>query len=636
MKKSTFLSILLGMAILFVSTHSADAKIKLHTIGDSTMAEYDESSTDKRGWCQMLQQFLDADYVSVNNRGKSGASSKSFYRESGYWNTVIAGVNEGDYVVIQFAHNDEKNGGLDGDDVIAYAEANGQSTSGIDYRGTTAQGTFKQFIRKYIEETQAKGGHPVVVTPICRKYFSGNTIRRNGMHDLGDSFSILGSSSKGSVPESDDTYDYAQALRDVAAEYDNVPLIDLTLLTRDMYLSYGESYCTANLFCEGDNTHPAAMGATLIARLFAQAMKQQGVLADYVNVSSDITISPTSGNMGRGYSGQQIVKEFNLSAFGLAASAGTFTFETTDGFEVSTDKVNYAQKASCNYTGGNLITTVYVRATLTTAGIMTGTMTATDGTTSKTLDLSVECVNLEGGEEASVMWPFSADGEPVVTGAIMALPQTWSEMFMQRYSAINSKAVWPEASGYDASRKTQRNCIEGEAWPAGEIDEVSTRYIQLGVKAPADTRIDVDKISFYVAGAGGSGMRCKIYYSTDSTFASSTLIQEFASMAGNNAYYVECVPVVGIEDGASLYLRVYPWYNGAATGKTICLADVMIHGIASSAGGNGIEEVGAQQIVATQYFRLDGTRISSPVSGINLVRQQYADGSVKVHKFLYR
>ena len=136
-----------GLVALLLSALTATAAVKVHTIGDSTMANYDENSTDKRGWCQMLQQFFNADEVVVNNRGKSGASSKSFYLESAYWKTVIAGVNEGDYVLIQFAHNDEKNGGLDGDDVIAHAKENGQSTDGIDYRGTTASGTFKKYIR---------------------------------------------------------------------------------------------------------------------------------------------------------------------------------------------------------------------------------------------------------------------------------------------------------------------------------------------------------------------------------------------------------------------------------------------------------------------------------------------------------
>ena len=483
------------LTALMASAITATAAIKVHTIGDSTMANYDESSTDKRGWCQMLQQFFNADEVVINNRGKSGASSKSFYLEAAYWKTVIAGVNEGDYVLIQFAHNDEKNGGLDGDDVIAHAKENGQSTADIDYRGTTASGTFKKYIRAYIEETKAKGGKPVIVTPICRKYFSGNTIRRNGMHDLGDSFSILGSSSKGSVPESDDTYDYAQALRDVAAEYEDVPVIDLTLMTRDLYLSYGESYCTANLFCTDDSTHPAKMGATLIARLFAQAMKEQDILAEHIIVGADITFSPTTGDFGKGYAGQTVTKEFNVSAFGLSNQTGNFTFTVSEGFEVSTDKNTYTQSVSAAYTGGNLITSIYVRTTLETPGTINGTLTATDGNVSRELPLTIQCIDLNGGEEVSLLWSFTADSNPVVIGACTAIDQSWSGMEVQKYSAINANAVWPAESGRDASHLTQRNVIVGGTWPAGEIDEVSTRYIQFGMKAPAETTIDIDKIS---------------------------------------------------------------------------------------------------------------------------------------------
>ena len=404
------------------------------------------------------------------------------------------------------------------------------------------------------------------------------------MHDLGDSFSILGSTNKGSVPESDNTHDYAQALRDVAAEYEDIPVIDLTLMTRDMYLSYGESYCTENLFCSGDNTHPAKMGATLIARLAAQEMKAQGILADHIIVGTDITFSPTTGDFGKGYTGQTLTKEFNVSAFGLASQKGTFTFTVSKGFEVSTDKVNYAQNVTADYTAGNLITTVYIRTTFASPGTTTGTLTATDGTVNRELSLTAECVNLNGGEEVSLLWPLTADANPVATGPCTAVEETWTGMELQKYSSINNKAVWPTESGRDTSHQTQRNVIEGGEWPAGEIDEVSTRYIQFGMTAPTETTIDIDKISLYVAGAGGSGMRCKIYYATDADFSDATLIQEFSSMAGNTVYPVEAIPVVSIKDGQSLYLRIYPWYSSAATGKTICLSDVYIHGMAKKAG----------------------------------------------------
>ena len=74
MKNSTYLL----LSLLFCCMSAFPKEITIHTIGDSTMADYNESTTDQRGWGQMFQQFFD-ETITVNNRGKSGASSKSFY-----------------------------------------------------------------------------------------------------------------------------------------------------------------------------------------------------------------------------------------------------------------------------------------------------------------------------------------------------------------------------------------------------------------------------------------------------------------------------------------------------------------------------------------------------------------------------
>jgi hypothetical protein len=319
----------------------------------------------------------------------------------------------------------------------------------------------------------------------------------------------------------------------------------------------------------------------LIARTFAQAVKNGenmvtkaanynadnkaksdailAELAEHVIVSNEITFNPQSGDLGKGYNGQTLTKEFNISAFGLANESGTFTFTTTGDFLVSADKENFGQTAEVSYTGSNLITSVYIRVQLNGTGTVNGTLTASDGTNEKTLELSASIIALGGEtEECSVLWAMNGGNSSVTEGAIEAIDQTWSSMYARDYNNINSKAVWPEESGYDATRKVQRNCTLEDSWPEGEIDEVSTRYIQLGVKAPAQTLINLDKISMYVAGAGGSGMRCKVYYDTDSLFSSPTQIADFSGgMAGNTAYLVESSIVESIEDGGCLYIRVY-------------------------------------------------------------------------------
>ena len=81
--------------------------VKVHTIGDSTMADYDPNTTDKRGWGMYLGSFFDPAFVTVNNKGKSGADSRAFYTGAAYWPALKNQMSAGDYLIIQFAHNDE-------------------------------------------------------------------------------------------------------------------------------------------------------------------------------------------------------------------------------------------------------------------------------------------------------------------------------------------------------------------------------------------------------------------------------------------------------------------------------------------------------------------------------------------------
>lgn len=612
MKKTFILSLLL---CLFTAGQMVAQK-KVHTIGDSTMEQRDLSTSDKGGWPQMLPQFL-TDDVTINNRGKSGASSKSFYQESAYWQTVVKQLNEGDFLVVQFAHNDEKNGGKDGGDLGNPAEGE------TDYRGTTANGTFKEYLRKYVDEAQAKGVKVIFATAICRKYFTngGKEISRKGQHDLGDDFG---------VPATDDTYDYSVQMKNVAAEY-GLPVVDLTTLTAKMYIDYGEQYCTDFIFCPSDGTHPAPIGATLIARLFAQDVLNQAEkddcheylkeLAQYVRMSSDISFTPNDGFLGKSYPGQTLSKAFSLSALGITPATGTLTVEATNGFEVSVDGKNFAASQTLNYDGGNVITTITVRTTLNNAGMTEGTLTVSNGTITKTLALSAECINLEGAVECSVVWPLtkSTQANATVTGPINAIDETWSNMYAKDYNSINKAAVWPEESGRDASYSTQRNCIEGDSWPAGEIDEVSDRYIQFGATAPANTKISIDRLSLYAAGAGGSGMRCKVYYSLNDDFSEPVCIQEMKSMAGNTAYLIENIPAVDVQPGKSIYLRIYPWYSGAATGKTIALSDVTIHGLATDAeSSNAIQTVRTTASTPRVSYNLAGQRVSNDYKGLSI------------------
>lgn len=235
------------LCTLSLCTLSA-APRRVHTIGDSTMSDYKPAATPKRGWGMYLQAFFNTDSVSVNNRGKSGASTRTFYETDNLWPSVKKQMKAGDYLIIQFAHNDEK---CKGEDVYvqnAKLRAEGKDTL-TDMRGTEPNTTYKEFLRTYIREARSMGVTPILMSPICRAYFQKDgTINDEGRHKLVES------------------KDYVKAMREVAQEM-WVPFLDMTARSREFYEQQGKEYCMANYFNCGDKTHTSAAGGMAIASL---------------------------------------------------------------------------------------------------------------------------------------------------------------------------------------------------------------------------------------------------------------------------------------------------------------------------------------------------------------------------------
>ena len=596
---------------------------KVHTIGDSTMATYDPNTTVTRGWGQMFQQFFKGD-VTVNNRAKNGASSKSFYKESAYWQSVKKQIEPGDYVLIQFAHNDEKSNGCDGDELKAYYQSIGDEAkaNACDYRGTTASGTYKDYLRKYVEETRALGATPVLVGAICRKYFDGSTIRRNGRHDLGDKFDKIegGKLTTGNKVAADDhTYDYPYQMQEVAKEM-GVQYLDLTTATKELYESYGDAKANALLFDGNGSTHTSAMGATLIARLAAQLMQKAGILSENINLTSDLSVNPSTVDLGQAYKGQTVVREVSVNGFDLVPAEGNVSITASNGLKVSADGSDYSSTATLTYKEGNLIGSFKTSYEFAAAGDINESITVSCGDKTVTIPVVGKCVELADGVAASAYWRLEKDDNCTVEGPVDPIGETYSEMKLQKYSSPNANTTWPEGTGFDATRKTQRNIIEGESWPAGEIDEVSTRWIEFAVKPAKGTTFNVNEISLYVCGCGGNGMHCKIYYSKEADFANAVNIADFSgSMKANDMMEVKATPVIELSEGETLRLRVYPWYGSAATGKTICLSDVKVAGVAVSAT-NGVKSVESSELKPEKiYYSLDGIRQNGILDGLNIV-----------------
>ena len=239
--------IALAISSLFLFSLNA-APRRVHTIGDSTMSDYKPAATPKRGWGMYLQAFFNTDSVTVNNRGKSGASTRTFYQTPNLWPSVKQQMKAGDYLIIQFAHNDEK---CKGEDVYvqnAKLRAEGKDTL-TDMRGTEPNTTYKEFLRTYIREARSMGVTPILMSPICRAYFQKDgTINDEGRHKLVES------------------KDYVKAMREVAQEM-WVPFLDMTARSREFYEQQGKEYCMANYFNCGDKTHTSAAGGMAVASL---------------------------------------------------------------------------------------------------------------------------------------------------------------------------------------------------------------------------------------------------------------------------------------------------------------------------------------------------------------------------------
>jgi lysophospholipase L1-like esterase len=223
-------------------------------IGDSTMAEYDSSKYPLTGWGMKLSQFFNKN-VTVYDFAKSGKSTKSF-RDLGYWKTVKDSLKKGDYLIIQFGHNDEKK----------Y-----DST-----RYTVPGGSYNENLKRFIVEARSKGAIPILATPIRRRKFNEKDV-------------LVDTHGK-----------YPEAMRNVAKEM-NVPLIDLTKSSKVLIEKYGDEP-SKKLFCwveagkypaypdgNKDNTHFSAFGASMFAELAAKEIKNFNIdLKNYVVIPKEI------------------------------------------------------------------------------------------------------------------------------------------------------------------------------------------------------------------------------------------------------------------------------------------------------------------------------------------------------------
>ncbi len=202
--------------------------------GDSTAAPKSVAKAPETGWGMALPFYL-ADRITVANHARNGRSSKSFVDE-GRLDAILAELREGDVLVVQFGHNDQK------------------TTDPVRY--TEPWSTYQEYLTLYLDGARERGALPVLATPAERRRFTAD----------GTAYSSHG--------------EYPDAMRALAKRED-VPLVDVQRETLKLWQKLGPEE-TKRYFLHTedrtDNTHFNTPGAAAIALMVAQGLVDEGVL----------------------------------------------------------------------------------------------------------------------------------------------------------------------------------------------------------------------------------------------------------------------------------------------------------------------------------------------------------------------
>lgn len=211
-------------------------KTKVYLIGDSTMSIKEIKACPETGWGMPFAYFFDST-IEVDDRAKNGRSTRTFIQE-GLWTPVAESLKEGDYVFIQFGHNDEVE----------------------TKKSYTTKEQFTANLERYVTESRAKKAIPILLTPVARRKFNSDG-KIEGTHDV-----------------------YSELVRTTAKRL-NVPMIDLDRRAQELYQKLGveSSKLLFNHLEPGehpnypegkiDDTHFNELGARKIAEIVLAEMK---------------------------------------------------------------------------------------------------------------------------------------------------------------------------------------------------------------------------------------------------------------------------------------------------------------------------------------------------------------------------
>jgi DNA sulfur modification protein DndE len=237
----------LSVLFLFsgISREDTANKITIFMIGDSTMAAKPLEDNPERGWGMMFQQFFDSTVI-VENHAMNGRSTKTFISEN-RWQCVLDKLKPGDYVIIQFGHNDESQ------------EKKDRYTPPEDY---------KRNLIKFVTETLSKCANPILCTPIMRRRFdiNGKFYDTHGVYP--DIVRHLADSLK--VPLLDMHRKSEKLIEDAGVEG-----------SKKLFLFIDSTNYKSLPHGRQDNTHFSAYGATKMAEIAIESLKELNIELKY-------------------------------------------------------------------------------------------------------------------------------------------------------------------------------------------------------------------------------------------------------------------------------------------------------------------------------------------------------------------
>ena len=251
MSISTILRRLAVTAILAIAIASSAAESALPTlwlIGDSTVNNGSgKGDGGLWGWGAPVAGWFDAGKIRVQNRARGGRSSRTFFTE-GLWEKVAAELKPGDFVMMQFGHND--GGALEGSKGRASLKGTGEETKEAAVEGSEKKEmvhSYGWYLRKYIADTKAKGATAIVLSPIPRNIWNAEKVARA-------------------------SGDYGKWAEE-SAKAEGVFFLDLNEIVAGHYEVDGEQKVKTEFFTGKDHTHTTAAGAKVNAAAVIEGVK---------------------------------------------------------------------------------------------------------------------------------------------------------------------------------------------------------------------------------------------------------------------------------------------------------------------------------------------------------------------------